>query len=59
MLFSRIRDAHIMQKRAELMGAGYAILKWFADPMHFAMGLFESVGIPSNCKSIRLHAFIT
>lgn len=47
-----------MQKRAELIGARYAISERFVDQMGFPEKLLESAGIPSNCKMMSLNSFV-
>lgn len=54
-----IRDMYFVQKRAKLMGAGYVILEWFADPMQFLKKLFVRAGLLGNCESISLYAFLS
>lgn len=41
------------------MGAGYAIMECFADPMQFPKRLLEKDELPVNCESLSLHAFMT
>lgn len=47
-----------MQKRAELMDAGYAILENFADPMGFSKKLLEKAELPWKYKRISVHTLM-
>lgn len=47
-----------MEKSAELMDSGYAILDWSTDLMRFPKKLSESAGLPPNYKRMPLHAFM-
>lgn len=44
-----------MQKRAQWIGAGYAILKIFAGPTRLANKLLESPGLPENYDGMSLY----
>lgn len=58
MSYQLIGDVYFTQKSAELMGAGYAILEWFADPMPFSKKMFPKSGLPENYVRMSLHAFM-
>lgn len=57
MSYQSIGEVCIMQRKAELMGAGYAILACFAEPMYFLKKLLEKAelhGKYGGCRCMRL-----
>lgn len=56
--YQSIGDVHFIQKCAEPMCAGYAILKWFSDPMRFRKTLLKIAGLLSNLDKILLQTFM-
>lgn len=48
-----------MKNKAELMGAGYAILECFVDRTRILKKLSDSARLLSSYKSIVLHAFMS
>lgn len=46
MSYQSIGNVCFTQKRAEVMGAAYTILKAFADPVRFPKNLLEKYGLP-------------
>lgn len=48
MLHQSIEDVYIRQKMAVQVGAGYAILVYFADPLRVTKKLLEKAGLARN-----------
>lgn len=46
MFYLGFGDASFIQKKAELMGAVYAILEWFTDPVRVLKTLWKKAGLP-------------
>lgn len=56
MSYRSIGDDSFMQKKAELMDTGYAILEYSADATCFPKKLLEIAALPSNYMRMSLHA---